>query len=480
MALPERSPARVVAILLATGVLVRLATLGLYPLTDSTESRYGEISRKMLATGNLITPWFDTGVPFWGKPPLSFWSSAATMALFGVNEFGARLAPFLFFVATIALFRWWPADDDRDGAPVRLTAALIAATSLLGFILAGSVMTDPALAFSTTLCMVAFWRAVQPERGAWYWGWLFFLGIALGLLAKGPVAVVITGVATTLWVLRRKAWALLWTRLPWIGGTLLALIIAVPWYLAAERATPGFLRYYLVGEHLERYLTKGWSGDLYGAGRAQPRGMIWLFLLAALVPWTFMLPAWISRARTAWRASDASIASRDYLLAWALATPLFFTMSRNILLPYVAPALPACALLLAPAAARSIGTARGRRILTACSLLLSIVAAGVLTLSPATLERTSQRAFFRRRPVAPGTPVIYLYERPFSGAFYTRGAAIFALDDASVQAALQRTEPTVVMLKRSRSQQVPATWLLGWSMVDDDGKFLRLENRPSR
>jgi len=61
-------------------VFVRLATLGFYPLMDSTESRYGEIARKMLETGDWIMPQADYGVPFWGKPPLSMWLSAASMA----------------------------------------------------------------------------------------------------------------------------------------------------------------------------------------------------------------------------------------------------------------------------------------------------------------------------------------------------------------------------------------------------------------
>jgi 4-amino-4-deoxy-L-arabinose transferase-like glycosyltransferase len=472
---PPRSPTRFVALLLGASCLVRLGTLGWYPLTDSTEARYGEIARKMLATGNLITPWFDHGVPFWGKPPLSFWSSAASMAVFGVNEFGARLAPFLFFVGTLALLGLWPRAADHDDAPLRLTAGLIIASSLLGLILGGAVMTDAALMFSTTLCMVTFWRAVQPAPVARHWGWLFFVGIGLGLLAKGPVAVVLTALSVALWTVRGKAWRTVWTQLPWVGGTLLAIGIALPWYVMAERATPGFLRYYILGEHVQRYLTRGWTGDLYGAGRAKAPGMIWLFALAALVPWTFLLPSWFGHARRAWRVDVTAIATRDYLLCWALATPLFFTLSRNILLAYVAPALPALALLLAPAALRSLRGSSGRRVVTAASLLFSVLSALVLLVRPELLDRASQRAFFRQRPPAVGEPVIYLYERPFSAAFYTQGAAIFALDDAAVRAALERTAPTIVMLKRTRSQQVPAEWLLGWKAVDERSGFLRLE-----
>jgi 4-amino-4-deoxy-L-arabinose transferase-like glycosyltransferase len=434
----------------------------------------------MLETGNLVTLWFDDGVPFWAKTPLSFWSSAATMALFGVNEFAARLAPFLFFMATLGLLAWWPRADDRDGAPVRLTAALVMATSLLGFVVGGAVMTDMAMTFCTTLCMVSFWRAVQPGRVERYWGWLFFIGVGLGLLAKGPIAIVLTAGSIGLWVLRHNGWSLLWTRLPWVRGVMLALAIAAPWYVLAERATPGFLRYYIIGEHFERYLNAGWTGDLYAAGRAQPRGTIWLFALAALVPWTFVLPWLFGPARRAWRVDAPAVSTRDYLLAWALATPIFFTMSRNILLPYMAPCLPAIALLAAPAVVRAMQRAVWMRTVAIASLTISVVAVGVLSISPATVERSSQRTLFRRRPIPAGTAVIYAYERPFSGVFYTRGAAKIARDSSAVHAALLRTSPTIVLVVRSRSSAVPAEWLRGWRAADEHGGVIRYEQVQSR
>src|SRR5262249_4811356 len=72
-------------------VVVRVATLGAYPLMDTTEARYAEIARKMLEPGEWLRPQFDYGLPFWGKPPLSTWLSALAMAILGVNELAARL-----------------------------------------------------------------------------------------------------------------------------------------------------------------------------------------------------------------------------------------------------------------------------------------------------------------------------------------------------------------------------------------------------
>ena len=64
----------------------------------------------------------------------------------------------------------------------------------------------------------------------------------------------------------------------------------LPWYLLAERKTPGFLDYFLVGEHWRRFTVPGWDGDRYGNAHLEPRGMIWAFLLQACLPWSLLLP----------------------------------------------------------------------------------------------------------------------------------------------------------------------------------------------
>lgn len=322
-------------------LLARLMSLGIYPLMDTTEARYGEMARKMVETNNWLQPQFEYGVPFWGKPPLSFWCSAGTMLLCGINEWGARLAPYLATLGIGLCFLLWPFNGQRSEQ--RLACIIVLFTSAMGFVAAGAVMTDAFLALGTTLAMVSFYRAMRPEETTRrLWGYLFFLGLAIGLLSKGPLALVVCGLPIFAWVLWQRQWIQLWQRIPWITGTLLMLLLTLPWYIAAEQATPGFLRYFIIGEHFERFLVKGWAGDLYGKGHSRAIGTIWLYAVEMFLPWILLVPFLLRRNIFA-RISQPENA---FLWCWALSTPLFFTMARNILPAYILPAVPAFCILL--------------------------------------------------------------------------------------------------------------------------------------
>ena len=126
-------------------------------------------------------------------------------------------------------------------------------------------------------------------------------------------------------------------------------------------------------------VTPGWTGDRYGNPHYFPIGTIWAFAVIDTLPWSLLLPlaAWRWRkeikasaqrsrrtrrspqppspacrrtrptARPVNRASSGSDerAWQGYLLIWALTPLLFFTLARNIMLPYVLPGMPAAAIL---------------------------------------------------------------------------------------------------------------------------------------
>ena len=425
-------------LLLVVVAAVRLATLGAYPLLDPTESRYAEIARKMLETGNWLVPQVDYGVPFWGKPPLSTWLSALAMAAFGVNEFAARLPSFLLLAGCGALV--WHLAALRAGADAALWALVAFATTGLVFISAGAVMTDPALVLATTVSMAGFWIALHgPQSARRAAGVAFFAGLAAGLLAKGPVAVVLTMLPVGAWTLWTREWRAAWTRLPWLTGTLLMLALAVPWYWAAERASPGFLDYFLVGEHWKRFVEPGWKGDLYGQAHARPRGTIWVWWFVATLPWSPMALGWLAHA-LATRSDSARRLLRDpwcaYLLLWSLAPMLFFTVSGNVLPTYVLPGMPAFALLLCefwrPAAAPSSASARALRpavmLMVACGIGLLVVFVAVIASQRQRFDvdlshRALVRTYLTTR-ASEADRLVFVGQRPISAEFYARGKAV--------------------------------------------------------
>lgn len=464
---------------LAVVVLARLASLPLYPLTDTTEARYGEIGRKMLETGNWVTPQWDYGVPFWGKPPLSFWAAAATMAVFGVNEFGARVATLIASIATAALFLRWPHAPAPRGA-ASAAAALVLLSSVLGFLIAGAVATDVFMTFGMTLSMVAFWRAVTRVQPGGSDGWWFFAGLAIGLLAKGPVAVVMTGIALFLWLLWARDWRRMWRMLPWLRGIVLTVALALPWYLLAERATPGFLHYFIIGEHWQRFTQPGWTGDLYGGGHERARGAIWLYAFGSALPWAIAVLALLRRKPVSAQAQrpspDAQIA---YLVCWMLAPLLLFTMARNILESYALPALPAFALLASrlfmerePKGAASPAWMLG--------LIMPVVVAGLIVSGS---DRFSD-ARSQRKLLAPlrdaGVPIVYLYERPFSGQFYSGGRALLAKDDADISQWLVTDKPAIVLLPQGRYELLGLARDPRWTLIGRHEGFVMLEHRPAQ
>jgi len=464
-------------------VFVRLATLGFYPLMDSTESRYGEIARKMLETGDWIMPQADYGVPFWGKPPLSMWLSAASMGVFGVGEFGARLPSLLLTLACGALVWRLGMRDGRDAA---LWALAAYATTGLTFVAAGAVMTDAALLLGTTLSMAGFWRAVDAEDASPQWASLtFFGGLAVGLLAKGPVAVVLTLMPIVAWALVTRRWRDAWTRLPWVGGTLLTALVVVPWYWAAERAAPGFLEYFIVGEHWNRFVHPGWQGDLYGAAHARPRGTIWLFALVAALPWSVPALAWAGRAAVSRRA-DLRRLVRDpwlaYLTAWTLAPMVFFTVSGNVLITYVLPAMPAFALLVAalwrPAAGVAKPLRNDVRHMVVAGVVLCLLLVGALISQQRRFEvelshKALLRAYAGSRTSA-AQRLIYVGTRPYSAEFYSAGRAVRVADVAALRPYLDDPTPDFIVLQARDAASLPDALRARLERVGDFGDYTLL------
>lgn len=412
--------AKFILILLAALLLVRLLGMAALPLMDTTEARYGEIGRKMAELNDWVTPWHDHGVPFWGKPPLSFWLTAASLKVLGVGAFAARL-PHLLCALGIGWATWRLARS----RPEALFALALLSGSALFYVSAGAVMTDAALVLGTTLAMLGFWRGLaEPAMPSGRW--LLFAGVAFGLLAKGPLALVLIGTPLVGWTaLQRRARAV-WQAFPWLVGMLCVAVLVLPWYVAAESRTPGFLNYFIVGEHWHRFMTPGWKGDLYGNAHRFPIGTVWVFAFVATLPWSLLLPAAaVWRRKQALPAeSEPDVAWRGYLLLWALTPLVLFTAARNIIWTYALPALPALALLLAgrltrwpePLARRLVGT--GLAVSLAGALIF-----GIHAFASGRPENKSAKTLMQAAAslCPPTAPLLYHGGLAHSAAFYSAG-----------------------------------------------------------
>jgi 4-amino-4-deoxy-L-arabinose transferase-like glycosyltransferase len=454
---------RVVYILLAL-LLVRLLAMFFIPLNDTTEARYAEIARKMLETDNWVTPWHDYGIPFWAKPPFSFWASALSMALFGVNTFAARLPSLLLSLATLWLTV--TLSRRRQGAEAAQITLLVMAASVLFYLCAGTVMTDPALMFCVTLSQIAFWRALrEPGR---LWGYLFFAGLGLGLLAKGPLDIVLVGMPIFFWLLLRREWSALWQRLPWVGGILLMLVIGLPWYALAEIRTPGFLNYFIMGEHVHRFLDPGWKGDRYGFAHATPRGMIWAYAFAGLLPWSPILVYWLARRAPARDLDDSNDGWMLYLALWCLLPLLFFTLSGNIIFPYPLPMVPGFALLFCELWRRHGGRIEPLAWLGLLCALITLTATLVFVAAPGKIGRTQKPlidAWQAQHPAPDSKLIFWDNRREFSAEFYSAGRARSTQDPLRVLTLLHDGAIDYIAVPQNTIHTLPAPVLSAFALI---------------
>lgn len=436
-------------IALLTLLIVRVAGMIMIPLNETTEARYGEMARKMLETGNWVTLWHDYGIPFLAKPPLYAWFSAASMGLLGVNEFAARLPSLLLSIGMLALIGYLA--FLRHGKDAARIAILVLAGCPGFFIAAGTVMTDPSLVFCVTLILVSFWLAMQDKR---VWSWLFFVGCGIGLLAKGPVALVLSGLPIFFWVLIRKEWLALWQKLPWIRGCVLVLIIALPWYLMAEHRTPGFLKYFIVGENISRFLDPHWKGDRYGFAHAYPYGTIWLFVIGGILPWFFIALRW---CRTRLADQDGWLL---FLILWSVTSPLFFTFAANIIWPYCLIMQPGFALLLTEACIRTEWPYK--KFMPLVSLITAFAGAAAIVLFIACPQKFAQdqkdviAAWKATSPAADSSLIFWSNRMEFSAAFYSSGRARTTEDPTALRKLLHNEIRDCIIAYSYNENTLPA------------------------
>jgi 4-amino-4-deoxy-L-arabinose transferase-like glycosyltransferase len=309
-------------------------------LAEPDEARYAEIPREMLASGDFVTPRLN-GVPYFEKPPLLYWVNAASLRLFGETPWAARLPTRLFGLGTVLVLLAGTAG--LWGSTAGLAAAILYLASPAGFVFSRVVLTDAPLTFffTATLFLARATVLRREARRPWvFLSTLTGLAAAGGFLSKGLVAVVLPGAILVLWCFSTRRARHLSSLL--FGPALPAfLLAAAPWFVLAERRTPGFLQFFFIHEHFQRFATPV----------AQRSGPIYYFILVFFAGFLPALPfffATLKRTRD-WRRWKDVDPDAFFFLLWFAVVFLFFSLSRSKLPPYLLPAFPAAAALAARA-----------------------------------------------------------------------------------------------------------------------------------
>jgi 4-amino-4-deoxy-L-arabinose transferase-like glycosyltransferase len=314
--------------------------LGAFGLLGADEPRYAQIAREMLDRSDWITPTLQ-GKPWLEKPVLYYWQAMLSFRLAGVTDQAARL-PAAFdgalLIAAIYLFlRRFRSGSELDGALITASCAAV-----VGF--ARAAATDMPLAAAFSIALLAWYGWYETRRHIYLAA--FYIALALGTLAKGPVALALSAVIVFLFVAVKRDWRAI-PRTLWVPGIAVYLAVMLPWYIAVQLRNPGFFRFFILEHNLARF-----SQDVYH--HHQP---FWFYLpvfLLAMMPWTIVLIVAVAeRVRLIWsEGKDKEAFSSPeaswplFLLIWMLVPILFFSASQSKLPGYILPAVPAGALLV--------------------------------------------------------------------------------------------------------------------------------------
>ncbi|RME57285.1 MAG: phospholipid carrier-dependent glycosyltransferase, partial [Candidatus Dadabacteria bacterium] len=329
-------------------LLLRIPLMASLPLIDTTEGRYAAIAKNMMETGNYLMPMIPTPkgnfIPYWSKPPLHIWFIALCYKLFGVSEFSARLPSLLASLLTALLLYLYL--KKAFGEKLSRLSIVALFSTLLFFFLAGGVIMDLTLAAAVSLSLVSVGiknSLKLNNSSSAIWDYLFFLGLSIGFMTKGPVALVLTFLPLFFICLTNKTWRNNLKQLPWLKGIILFLILTVPWFILAESYYPGFLNYFFVHENFLRYLKHDF-GSRYGQGHTYIYGTIWIFALLFWIPitalfFTIIFSRVLPVKQIIQKVKNSSHLS--FLFFWGIASLAFFTFSKNILGTYTIYSLPA-------------------------------------------------------------------------------------------------------------------------------------------
>jgi 4-amino-4-deoxy-L-arabinose transferase-like glycosyltransferase len=312
----------------------------LYPcmsfyLFEPDEGRYAQIPREMLQADEWLVPLLQNE-PYLDKPPLFYWLVMGSYWLFGISEWSARFVPALAIHGCVLLTYFL--GRRSLGAKAAWWGALILALSPAFVSMGKLLILDGVLAFWVTLSIFCAFEAVRGPVLGWNWWFLSAIACGLGILTKGPVALVL--LVPPLWLQRRltgQAAPLTWRAI--LAFTATVILVALPWYLAVCLRLPQFAGHFLWEHNLLRFLMPfDHQRPIWFYGPILVAGM----LPASLLLFPFLRFLGSGREEIACRRSP----ELGFMLLAGGWCVLFFSLSGCKLPTYILPAFPFLALAL--------------------------------------------------------------------------------------------------------------------------------------
>ncbi|MDA8745710.1 glycosyltransferase family 39 protein [Rubripirellula amarantea] len=314
--------------------LVMLPNLS-YPLMDPDETRYAQIALEMVQSRDWITPTLQ-GDAYLDKPPLMYWLTAASFNLWGQSETAARLPSVIAALTTVML------TFVLGRRLVGSRAAWLGSCALIlcgGFVLAGRfLILDSMLSLFVLTCLLTGYIAVRESNHRWAWWIASGVACALGVLTKGPVALVLCAPPLVMsgWLRNDQTRVRLFH---WAAFAVPMALVCVPWYVAVWKLNSNFGDYFFLEHNLKRFTE--------GSNHEQPFWFYLPVLFAGMFPASLLLP---SLAVFLVSRSDRKRLLRSQDLGFVFCSSVwilfFFSIARCKLPTYILPAIPLICLLL--------------------------------------------------------------------------------------------------------------------------------------
>jgi 4-amino-4-deoxy-L-arabinose transferase-like glycosyltransferase len=292
--------------------------LGGAPLFDVDEGAFSEATREMFERGDFLFTYLN-GAPRFDKPILVYWLQAVGYLLFGPTEWAFRL-PSAVCAAAWAYATWYFARQ-RFGRETAVLALAVSATALGPFIIGRAATADALLNLLLALTLFDAWRHLESGRRTPLLRSFVWMG--LGVLAKGPIAIIVPAGVTFIYCASRLEWKRWATAVFDPIGWALLLALVVPWY-AHALATHGqdFIDGFFLRHNVQRFTAtlEGHAGSAF---------YYVLVLPLLLLPWIGPLLVSLRHAR-----ADLGTSVRRFLWLWAGFVVVFFSLSGTKLPHY--------------------------------------------------------------------------------------------------------------------------------------------------